>query len=59
MVVHTFNPSTKEAQAGRFLWVQDQPGLQSEFQDSQDSTEKFYLDKQANKHNSITYPTGP
>jgi hypothetical protein len=35
VVADTFNPSTQEAEAGRSLWVQSQPGLQSEFQDSQ------------------------
>ena len=29
---HAFNPSTQEAKAGGSLWVQGQPGLQSEFQ---------------------------
>jgi hypothetical protein len=33
--VHAFNPSTWEAEAGRFLSSKSQPGLQSEFQDSQ------------------------
>jgi hypothetical protein len=33
MVAHAFNPSTWEAEAGRFLSLR--PGLQSEFQDSQ------------------------
>ena len=33
MVTHDFNPSTQEAEAGR-----GQPGLQSEFQDSQGYT---------------------
>jgi hypothetical protein len=37
MVVHAFNPSTQEEEAGGF---QGQPGLQSEFQDSQGYTEK-------------------
>jgi hypothetical protein len=37
VVAHTFNPSTWEAEAGRFL---QQPGLQSEFQDSQGYTVK-------------------
>jgi hypothetical protein len=37
VVVHTFNPSTWEAEAGRSLEVQDQSGLESEFQDSQSS----------------------
>jgi hypothetical protein len=45
VVAHTFNPSTWEAEAGDF-WVQGQPGLQSEFQDSQGYTEKPYLEKQ-------------
>jgi hypothetical protein len=34
MVVHVFNPSTKEAKAGQFLWVQGQPGLQSKSQET-------------------------
>ena len=50
MVVHTFNPSSLEAEAGWFLWVPGQPGLQGEFQDSQGYTEKPYL-KQTNKQN--------
>jgi hypothetical protein len=32
------------------LRVQDQPGLQSEFQDSQGYTEKPYLEKQHQKY---------
>jgi hypothetical protein len=35
VVVCTFNPSTWKAEAGGSLWVPDQPGLQSKFQDSQ------------------------
>jgi hypothetical protein len=31
------------------LWVRGQPGLQSEFQDSQGYTEKPCLEKQTNK----------
>jgi hypothetical protein len=46
VVAHAFNPSTCEAEAGRF---QGQPGLQSEFQDSQGYTEKSCLEKQTNK----------
>ena len=42
MVVYAFNPSTGEAEAGGFL---SQPGLQSEFQDSQGYTEKPCLEK--------------
>ena len=40
MVVHIFSPKTQEADEGRSTWVQGQPGLQSEFQDSQDYTEE-------------------
>jgi hypothetical protein len=31
------------------FWVRGQPGLQSEFQDSQDYTEKLCLEKQKTK----------
>jgi hypothetical protein len=48
VVVHTFNPSTWEAEAGGFL-SSSQPGLQSEFQDSQGYTEKPRLKKQKQK----------
>ena len=52
MVAHAFNPSTWEAEAGRFL-SSGQPGLQSEFQDSSRGyTEKPCLkNKQTNKTN--------
>jgi hypothetical protein len=43
VVAHTFNPSTWEAEASGF-WVWGQPGLQSEFQDSQGYTEKPCLE---------------
>jgi hypothetical protein len=36
MVARAFNPSTWEAEAGKFLSLR--PGLQSEFQDSQGDT---------------------
>jgi hypothetical protein len=39
-VKYAFNPSTFEAGAGRFLWAQDQSGLQRKYQDSQGYTEK-------------------
>jgi hypothetical protein len=42
VVAHAFNPSTQEAEVGR---VRGQPGLQSEFQDSQGCTEKPCLKK--------------
>jgi hypothetical protein len=48
VVAHAFNPSTQEAEAGRFL-SSSQPGLQSDFQDSQGYTEKLCLEKQTNK----------
>jgi hypothetical protein len=44
VVAHAFNPSTWEAEAGGF-WVRGQPGLESEFQDSQGSTHKPCLKK--------------
>ena len=48
VVVHTFNPSTWEAEAGRFL--NSRPaGLQSEFQDSKSYTEKPCLGKEKKK----------
>jgi hypothetical protein len=47
VVVQAFNPSTGEAEAGRFL--SSRPGLQSEFQDSQDCTEKLCLQKKKKK----------
>jgi hypothetical protein len=60
MVVHTFNPSTWEAEAGEF---RGQPGLQSEFQDNQGYTEKPCLKKQKQKQKShklqMTYTVVP
>jgi hypothetical protein len=53
MVVHAFNPSTREAEAGRFL-SSSQPGLQSELQDSQGYTEKPCLEKQKKKKKKKT-----
>ena len=45
MRVHAFNPSAQEAEAGRSLRVQGQPGIQSEFQDSLGHIEKRCLKK--------------
>jgi hypothetical protein len=45
MVVHTFNPSTPETEAGRFLSSRPAWAIQSEFQDSQGYTEKPCLEK--------------
>jgi hypothetical protein len=47
VVVHAFNPSTREAEAGRFL--SSRPGLQNEFQDSQGYKEKSCLEKSNTK----------
>jgi hypothetical protein len=62
-MTHTFNPSTWEAEADWSMWVRDQPGLQSQFQDSQDCyTEKPCLKtqtkptKQTNKQTERTSP---
>jgi hypothetical protein len=43
VVAHALNPNTWEAEAGGFLSLR-QPGLHSEFQDSQGYTEKPYLE---------------
>jgi hypothetical protein len=50
VVANAFNPNTWEAEAGEFLSLR-QPGLQSEFQDSQSYTEKpcIKTNKQTNK----------
>jgi hypothetical protein len=53
VVVHAFNPSTWEAEAGRFL-SRGYPGLQSEFQDSQGYTEKPCLEKTNNNKTKQT-----
>jgi hypothetical protein len=57
VVAHTFNPSTREAEADRFL-VQGQPGLQSEFQDSQGYTEKPCLKNQTKQNKTTTTKKG-
>ena len=44
-VVHAFNASTQKTEANGSLPVQGQPGLQSEFQDSQGHTEKPCFEK--------------
>ena len=47
MVAHAFNPRIWEPEAGEFLSLRPggQPGLQSEFQDSQGYTKKPCLEK--------------
>jgi hypothetical protein len=50
MMAHAFNPSTQEAEAGRFL--SSRPAWSTEFQDSQGYTEKPCLEKpKTNKQN--------
>ena len=56
MVVYAINPNTWEAEIGRYLWVQVQPGLQSEFQDSQGyHKEKPYLEKRKQNNKDRTW----
>jgi len=42
MVKHTFKASTQEAATGKSLWVQGQPGLCIEFQESQNYIAKTF-----------------
>ena len=56
VVVWDFNPNTWNTEAGGSLWVQGQPGLQSEFQDSQDCyTEKPCLKRTKNKQKNLYF----
>jgi hypothetical protein len=51
VVVHVFNPSAQEANAGGSLLVRSQHGLQSEFQVCQGYTEKpCFREKTKNKN---------
>jgi hypothetical protein len=43
VVAHIFNTNIWEAGADRSLWIQDQPGLGSEFQVSQGNIATFCL----------------
>jgi hypothetical protein len=54
VVVHAFNPTLGRQRQADF-WVWGQPGLQSEFQDSQGYTEKPFFKKQTNKQTKIFY----
>jgi hypothetical protein len=56
MVVHTFDPSAQEAEAGRSLCTGGQPGPQSEFQDSQGYLEENYQKQQQQFKESYTEP---
>ena len=56
MVAQAFNPSTWDVEAGGFLWVQDQPGLQSKFQNKlQSYTGNPCLRKQNQTKNVIYF----
>jgi hypothetical protein len=57
MVANSFNPRTQEAEESRSLWVPGQPGLQSEFHDSQGHTEKLLSWK--TKQNKTKHPSRP
>jgi hypothetical protein len=50
MVVHAFNPSTREAETGGFL--SSRPAWSTKFQDSQGYTEKPCLKKTKKKKKS-------
>jgi hypothetical protein len=52
MVVHIFDSSPQEAEAGRFLWIWGQPGLCSKLQNSQDYRET--LSQSTNKQKKKT-----
>jgi hypothetical protein len=57
MVVHTFNPSSQKAEAGRSLSLRpDWSSLQSQFQDSQGFTENPCLKKKNNKRKQHILP---
>ena len=61
VVAHAFNPSTREAEAGGFLWVRGQPGLKSKFQGRlQSYTEKPCLGEGGMQKNKLFFKrTGP
>ena len=52
-MIYAFNPSTWKTEVGGSLWIWDQLGPQSKFQDSQDYTENHGL-KQLQKQNKQT-----
>ena len=59
LVAHAYNPSTREAETGRSLWVQSQPGLQSKSQDRlQSYTEKTCVKKTTTKKTGTWMPLG-
>ena len=55
-MVHALVP-TLERQKQADIWVQGQPDLQSDFQESQGKKEKPYIEKQTNKQQQKTQKT--
>ena len=54
MVVHTFNTSTQEAEVGGSLGLR-QPGVHSEFQDSQDYIKVFLHKRRRGKRKRMKH----
>jgi hypothetical protein len=52
-MAHASNLNAWKAEAGPSLWVQGQPGIQSEFQDSQGYVERPYLKTQNNNNKAL------
>lgn len=48
---HAFNHSTQKAEAGRYLWVQGQPGLQSEISGVRTVTQRNLVRLEYQKQN--------
>lgn len=55
VVVHPFNTSTKEAEAGVATWVWAQPSLQRKFQGSQSYTDKPCLIKNKGGKQNVVF----
>ena len=55
-MMHVFNPSTWEAKAGGFWWVQGLPSLHKEFQDIQGYIIVSASKKQKYKYLPVSYP---
>lgn len=57
MVVGIFNPSTSEEEAGRAMWVWEQPGLHNEFQVDWDYNVGAYLKTKSELKGSLLMST--
>ena len=53
MVAHAFNPSTREAEAGKSLQIRDQPGLQELVPGELGLLLRETLSKQTNKQTNL------